>query len=95
VRIHPIRDGNDGHLFQACDDSRTVYRCRDKLACRAVPVELRRKVCKFSEADINRVLLKRALAGLLSRLRTFDWQVIHGHNVGGIDGRGKSLDVLA
>jgi hypothetical protein len=96
VRIHPIRDGNDGHLFQACDDSRLVYRCREVLACRAaVPVDLRRNVCKFSEADMNRVLLKRAFAGLLSRLRTFDWQVIHGHSVGGIDGRGRALDVLA
>jgi hypothetical protein len=95
VRIHPIRDGNDSHLYQACGDSRIAYRCRDVLACRTVPVELRRNVCKFPEADINRVLLKRAFAGLLSRLRTFDWQVIHGHSVGGIDGRGTALDVLA
>ncbi len=44
---------------------------------------------------MNRVLLKRAFAGLLSRIRTFDWQVTHGHKVGGTEGRGAALDVLA
>jgi hypothetical protein len=50
---------------------------------------------KLANPEVNRVLLQRALAGVLSRLRSFDWQVIHGHQVGGSEKRGTSLDVHA
>jgi hypothetical protein len=40
-------------------------------------------------------LVQRALAGLLTRLRSYDWQVIHGHNVGRIEQLGAYLDVMA
>ena len=32
--------------------------------------------------DIERILAERAYLGLLARMRTFDWQVIHGHVLG-------------
>ena len=50
---------------------------------------------ELANPDVNHILLKRAFAGLLSRLRTFDWQIIHGHEVGGSEKRGTSLDVHA
>jgi hypothetical protein len=37
--------------------------------------------------NIERILMERAYLGLLTRMRTFDWQVTHGHVLGVKNGR--------
>ena len=98
MRIHPILDAGEGCFFRTCN----VRDFRDFSACGPVfsgpkPYEGdgRHANRERIELDVNHVLLKRAMAGLLSRMRTFDWQIIHGHIVGGADRRGAKLDVLA
>jgi hypothetical protein len=45
--------------------------------------EMPSKICRARRPrDIERILLERAYLGLLTRMRTFDWQVIHGHVLG-------------
>jgi hypothetical protein len=96
VRIHPIRDLNEGLLVSPLDHPGVDFKefaCRPNwIACEHLPCKPARKGCRSAEPNINQVLLRRALAGVLTRLRSFDWQVIHGHNVGD---SGKSLDVRA
>jgi hypothetical protein len=100
VRIHPINAGREDGFFQPCDvpgicdGPRIIACCPVFHGSRPLEHDCRRAVCRSIEPNVNEILLRRAFVGLLSRMRTFDWQVIHGHIVGGIDGRGANLDVL-
>jgi len=102
VRIHPIRAGREARFFRTCDVPRIIACCPAIRGSRPLEIGCRHAFGRCVEheincveQDINEILLRRACAGLLSRMRTFDWQILHGHNVGGIDGRGANLDVLA
>jgi hypothetical protein len=95
VRIDAIRAGMEARFFQTCDVPRIIVCCPAFHGSRALENDCRRARCRCVEQDVNEILLRRACAGLLSRMRTFDWQIIHGHNVGGIDGRGANLNVFA
>jgi hypothetical protein len=94
VRIHPIRAGTEDGFFRIRDVPRIIGCYPVFCGSRPLENDFRRALRKCVEHDVNEILLRRACAGLLSRMRTFDWQIIHGHNVGGIDGRGANLDVL-
>jgi hypothetical protein len=96
VRIHPIRDGLEQHPLPVCEAAAVPPCPPQKRGRKLEPGECRNlSTNKLANADVNRVLLQRALAGVLTRLRSFDWQVIHGHQVGGSEKRGTSLDVHA
>jgi hypothetical protein len=102
VRIEPIHHGREALFFPAGDVTGHSVCVTGHCVCRPTFREcmLRAGECRFVSArfvdrNMNRILLRRALAGLLTRMRTFDWQVIHGHKVGGTDGLGATLDLLA
>jgi hypothetical protein len=46
------------------------------------------------EPPISAILLARAKQGLLTRMQTFDWQIVHGRRVAGGDYVGGFLDVI-
>jgi hypothetical protein len=105
VRIEPIHHGREALFFPACDVTRltghsvcvTGHSVGRPLfrECTLRAGECRFVSARFVDRNLNRILLGRALAGLLTRMRTFDWQVIHGHQVGGTGGLGATLDLLA
>jgi hypothetical protein len=96
MRIHPIRDSIELHPFPVSESAAVAPGPSHERERKLPRVDCRKlSTSKLANPDVNRILLKRAFAGLLSRLRTFDWQVIHGHEVGGSAKRGTSLDVHA
>jgi hypothetical protein len=44
--------------------------CCDAIPCRACP-----------ESSVEAILLARAKQGILARMQSFDWQIVHGHRV--------------
>ena len=96
MRIHPIRDGIELHPIPECETAAVSPCPPHKRERKLRPIECRKpSSCELADRNINHVLLQRALAGVLTRLRSFDWQVIHGHLVGDSEKRGTSLDVHA
>jgi hypothetical protein len=95
MRIEPIRDHREAFFFPGCDVARVMACGPPFRECTLRAGECRHLSARFVDRDVNRILLRRALAGLLTRMRTFDWQVSHGHKVGGSDGLGATLDLLA
>ena len=55
----------------------------------------RTALLELANRDVEHMLFNRALAGVLTRLRTLDWQVLHGHLPKRAALRGANLDVLA
>lgn len=53
--------------------------CCEEKWCYEVPLVICRP---RRRPGIERILMERAYLGLLTRMRTFDWQVTHGHIVG-------------
>jgi hypothetical protein len=106
VRIEPIHHGREALFFpvcfpacdltghRVCATGHIVYHPLFR-ECTLRAGEFRFVSVRFVDRNMNRILLRRALAGLLTRMRTFDWQVIHGHKVGGTGGLGATLDLLA
>jgi len=96
VRIHPIRECVEQQPFPVCESAPVVPCPPPKRQHKLQTIECRKRSSgKLANPEINRVLLQRALAGVLTRLRSFDWQVIHGHQVGGSENRGSGLDIHA
>jgi hypothetical protein len=106
VRIEPIHHGREALFFPvcfpACDLTGHRVCATGHIVCHPLfrectlrAGEFRFVSARFVDRNMNRILLRRALAGLLTRMRTFDWQVIHGHKVGGTGGLGATLDLLA
>jgi hypothetical protein len=95
VRIEPIRDGREAQSFQTCDVANVIAFRPAFCGGKPLPGEFCQASSRSAQRDMNRILLLRAFTGLLSRMRTFDWQIIHGHKGGGTDGRGAALDVRA
>ena len=97
MRIQPIRDLHEVLSCPPLEDCKGIA-CRPNWpCCQPYPCACPPRCCRCHEfnpcaVNINQVLLRRAMAGVLTRLRSFDWQVIHGHYVGD---SGRSLDVFA
>jgi hypothetical protein len=94
VRIHPIRDFHEPLFFPLREECKEIG-CHPYwvgVPCQPFPCKPVRGSCRCGEHNINEILLRRAMAGVLTRLRSFDWQVIHGHHVGD---SGRSLDTFA
>jgi hypothetical protein len=95
MRIHPIRDFQEPLFFPLREEFKETG-CRPCWVrvpcCEPFSCNPERRSRRCGEHNINQILLRRAMAGVLTRLRSFDWQVIHGHNVGD---SGHSLDTFA
>ncbi len=97
MRIHPIRDLHEVLLCPPLEDCKAIA-CRPNwICCRPCLGACPPGCCcchevNPREVNINQVLLRRAMAGVLTRLRSYDWQVTHGHYVGD---NGNSLDYFA
>jgi hypothetical protein len=98
VRIHPIRDLREVLISPFREECReeckeiVCHPCRVRLACEPFLCKPERWCSRRGEPNINEILLRRAIAGVLTRLRSYDWQVIHGHYVGD---NGNALDFFA
>jgi hypothetical protein len=90
VRIEPIRDVCEAQHLRALSHA-------EFYASRATVREDRPRtsLVDLTNRDVEHMLFNRALAGVLTRLRTLDWQVLHSHLPKHAGIRGANLDVLA
>jgi hypothetical protein len=105
VRISPIRAGMEARFLHH-HGKRLPVAFRDHLVPRPVKrVRCERhehgRTCfrpglpreVFPKASVEEILLAQAEAGLLARMQSFDWQIVHGIRVSSGDGLGAFLDV--
>ncbi len=105
MRIHPICSIRDHRLLRTLEVPRIP--AEERLAakrakrvlefCPPKPIKhaIIHPIRVLTQGEILELLLRQAYQGILRRMQSFDWQIVHGHKVSGGDGPNAFLDIQA